>query len=162
MVAFVDDLHSAMDEVTTSGFDPAEEVVIEPSMDVFACVGECPPTAPAVTTALSASELVIRVPESEGGILTTRNAYEAGWRAVVDGRDATTIPVDGFLQGVVLPPGAREVVLTYHDDAVMLGLALGAGIWLVLLSAPIVTLAWERRRREGDGARPTRPPPPDA
>jgi hypothetical protein len=80
----------------------------------------------------------------------------------VDGRDATTIPVDGFLQGVVLPPGAREVVLTYHDDAVMLGLALGAGIWLVLLSAPIVTLAWERRRREGDGARPTRPPPPDA
>ncbi|HET6790004.1 MAG TPA: hypothetical protein VFI35_00275, partial [Actinomycetota bacterium] len=162
MVAFADDLPSAMDEVTTSGFDPAEEAVIESSTDVFTCVGGCPSPARAVTTAISASELVIRVRGSEGGILTVRNAYEAGWRAVVDGRAATTVPVDGFLQGIVLPPGAREVVLTYHDDAVMLGLALGAGIWLVLLSAPIVALARERRRREGDGARPTRPPPPDA
>jgi hypothetical protein len=160
MVEFVDGLPSAMDEVTTSGFDPAEHAVLEPSTDVFTCVGECLPWAPAVTTTISGSELVIRVPESGGGILTIRNAYEAGWRAVVDGRAATTLPVDGFLQGVVLPPGAREVVLTYHDDAVMLGLALGAGIWLVLLSAPIVALAFERRRRGGGGARPTRPPPP--
>ena len=80
MVEFVDDLASAMDEVTTSGFDPAEEAVIEPSTDVFTCVGDCPPTAPAVTTAISGSELVIQVPESEGGILTIRNAYEAGWQ----------------------------------------------------------------------------------
>ncbi|HEX4942596.1 MAG TPA: hypothetical protein VFW51_08675, partial [Actinomycetota bacterium] len=134
----------------------------ESSTDVFTCVGGCPSPARAVTTAISGSELVIRVPESEGGILTIRNAYEAGWRAAVDGRAATTIPVDGFLQGVVLPPGAREVILTYHDDAVTLGLALGAGGWLVLLSAPIVALAFERRRREGDEARPTRSPPPDA
>ena len=75
-----------------------------------------------------------------------RNAYDAGWRAEIDGSPAPTLPVDGFLQGVVLRAGAREVVLTYHDDAVMLGLALGAGIWLVLLSAPFVALAIERRR----------------
>ena len=161
MVAFVHDLPSAMDEVTTSGFDPSEQAVLETTADVFTCVG-CTPTVPAVTTAISGSELTIQIPESGGGILTIRNAYEAGWRAVVDGRAATTIPVDGFLQGVILPQGAREVVLTYHDDAVMLGLAVGAGIWLVLLSAPLVALAFERRRREGDGARPTRPPPPDA
>jgi hypothetical protein len=161
MVEFVDDPPSAMDEVTTAGFDPSEQVVLERWMELFTCVG-CPPTVPAVTTMVSGSELVIRFPESGGGVLTIRNPYEAGWRAVVDGRAATTLPVDGFLQGVVLPPGAREVVLTYHDDAVMLGLALGTGIWLVLLSAPIVALALERRRREGDEARPTRPPPPDA
>ena len=160
MVEFVDDLSSAMDEVTTSGFDPAEEAVIEPSTDVFTCVGDCPHGTGGHDDDLR-SELVIRVPESEGGILTIRNAYEAGWRATVDGRAATTIPVDGFLQGVV-SPGAREVILTYHDDAVTLGLALGAGGWLVLLSAPIVALAFERRRREGDEARPTRSPPPDA
>ncbi len=161
VVDFVDDLPSAMDAITTSGFDPSEEAVIELPSDVFSCLGDCPPTAPATTTAISGSELVIQVP-SDGGVLTIRNAYEAGWRATVDGRAATTIPVDGFLQGVVLPPGAREVVLTYHDDAVMLGLALGAGIWLVLLSAPFVALAIERRRREGGAARPTRPPPPGA
>ena len=57
------------------------------------------------------------------------------------------MPVDGFLQGVILPSGTRDVVLTYHDDAVMLGLALGAGIWSVLLAAPLLALAFERRRR---------------
>jgi hypothetical protein len=161
VVDFVDDLPSAMDAITTSGFDPSEASVIELPSDVSTCVGDCPPTAPATTTAISGSELVIRVP-SGGGVLTIRNAYEAGWRATVDGRAATTLPVDGFLQGVVLPSGAREVVLTYHDDAVMLGLALGGGIWLMLLSAPLVALAIERRRREGGAAKPTRPPPPDA
>jgi hypothetical protein len=162
VVEFVDDLPSAMDKVTSSGFDPSEQAVLELSTEVSTCVGECPPSVPAVTTPISGSELVIQIPESGGGILTIRNAYEAGWRAAADGRAATTIPVDGFLQGVVLPPGAREVVLTYHDDAVVLGLALGAGLWLVLLSAPIVALAFERRRHEGDAARPTRQPPPDA
>jgi hypothetical protein len=135
-----------MDEITTSGFDPSEVAVITPSSDVFTCVGECSPPAPATTTVVSASELVIQVPESAGGILTIRNAYEAGWRATVNGRAASTIPVDGFLQGVVLPFGG-EVVLTYHDDAVMFGLTLGAGIWLALLSAPFLALAVERRTR---------------
>ena len=160
VVEFVDDLPSAMDAITASGFDPSQKAVIEPS-DVFTCVGDCPPAAPGITTAISGSEFVIQVPESAGGILTIRNAYDAGWRATVEGRSATTIPVDGFLQGVVLPSGG-EVVLTYHDDAVMLGLGLGAGIWLVLLAAPFVALAIERRRRAGGAATPTRPPPPDA
>jgi len=53
----------------------------------------------------------------------------------------------------VLHAGAREVVLTYHDDAVMAGLALGSGIWLVLLSAPFVAFAIERRRASRDRGR---------
>jgi hypothetical protein len=146
VVEFVDDARSAMDAITTADFDPSEETVIELPSDVFACVGDCAPPAVASTRAISGSELVIRLPASDGGILTVRNAYDAGWRAEVDGSPAPTLPVDGFLQGVVLHAGAREVVLTYHDDAVMLGLALGAGIWLVLLSAPFVALAIERRR----------------
>jgi hypothetical protein len=58
-----------------------------------------------------------------------------------------TLAVDGFLLGVVLDRlGAEEVVLTYHDDAVRLGLWLGAAAWAVLLGAPIVALGLERRR----------------
>ncbi len=90
-------------------------------------------------------------------MLTIRNAYEAGWRAVADGRVADTLPVDGFLQGVVLPSSTREVLLTYHDDAVMLGMALGAAIWSILLAAPFIALLLERRsvsRRAPLGARP--------
>ena len=96
----------------------------------------------------SPTELVIRLSEEARGVLTVRNAFHPGWRATADGRPARTLPVDGFLQGVVLPPGgAREVVLTFGDDAVTTGLALGAGVWTLLLVAPLLALVVERRSR---------------
>jgi hypothetical protein len=157
-VEFVDGLRSAMGAVTAGGFDPSEQAVIELPTDVFACVGDCSPPADASTRTISGSELVIQVPATDGGILTIRNAYDAGWRAEIDGRPARTLPVDGFLQGVVLGPNAREVVLTYHDDAVMVGLALGAAVWGGLLAAPFMALVLERRSapRRVAPRRPTR------
>jgi hypothetical protein len=159
IVEFVDGVRSAMGTITADGFDPSEETVAElpsdVSADVFACIGDCPLPAVASTETISGSELVIRPPASDGGILTVRNAYDAGWRAEIDGLPARTLPVDGFLQGVVLRPGTREVILTYHDDAVMLGLALGAVIWSILLAAPFIALLLERRsvsRRPAMGA----------
>jgi hypothetical protein len=158
-VVHVDGVGEAMELVTTPGFDPSEVVVAEHSVRV---------TSPGDVRAIDGSivqvsptELRVRLDPPTAGVLTIRNAYEAGWHATADRRPATTIPVDGFLEGVVLPSGTREVVLTYHDDAVMLGLAVGAGIWLMLLSAPFVALAIERRRREG-AARRSRPRPPAA
>lgn len=166
VVEFVDDQRSAMGAITLGGFDPSEQAVIELPSDVFACVGDCSPPADASTRMISGSELVIRFPATDGGILTVRNAYDAGWRAEIDGRPAHTLPVDGFLQGVVLGPSARQVVLTYHDDAVMLGLSIGAAIWVTLLAAPFLALMLERRTAPGPiaprGPTPSRPRPPVA
>jgi hypothetical protein len=112
--------------------------------------------------AASLTELRLRLSPPAEGVLTIRDAYDAGWRATVDGRPVRTLPVDGFLQGVLLGdrPG-EEVVLTYHDDAVVLGLALGAAVWAGLLAAPLFALAVEGR---SSGRRATRPPrvPPAA
>jgi hypothetical protein len=164
-VAVVDGPRAAMDAVTADGFDPSTQVVIEHRPDLSTCIGDCALPAAASTTTLSGSELSIRLPPSSEGILTVRNAYDPGWRAEVDGRPVTVMPVDGFLQGVVVRGDhGREVVLTYHDDAVMLGLVLGAGVWAILLGAPFLALVRERRATRGrsSGARPatpTRPPP---
>ena len=150
---FVDGIPAAMDAITEPGFDPSERVVMNLPTDVFTCVGRCvSPDAPTTTRTTSASELTIQLPPQSAGVLTVRNAYDTGWRATADGLPAETLPVDGFLQGVILPPGTRDVVLTYHDDAVLLGLALGVGIWLVLLGAPLFALAVERlsRRRAAE------------
>ena len=81
VVEFVDDQRSAMSAITTGGFDPSEQAVIELPSDVFACVGDCSPPADASTRTISGSELVIQIPATDGGILTIRNAYDAGWRA---------------------------------------------------------------------------------
>lgn len=159
-----DNIQQALDLVTAPGFDPTTVTIAERS------IGATPPVdlRPVATTveAISPTELRIRMDPPGGGVLTLRNAYEAGWRATADGRVADTLPVDGFLQGVVLPSSTREVLLTYHDDAVMLGLTLGAAIWSILLAAPLIALLLERRsasERLAPG-RPTRslPRPPGA
>jgi hypothetical protein len=154
-----------LEAATAPGFDPAETAVVEDPDLVAASGGSSSFDAEVVED--SATELRLRLGPSDGGVLTIRRAFDPGWRAEVDGRSARTVPVDGFLQGVVLGgTGDREVVLTYHDDAVTLGLGLGAGIWAVLLAAPLAAVVVERGAARGRSPRRratrTRPPPPVA
>jgi hypothetical protein len=154
---YADDIEQAMELITAPGFDPSTVTIVERSIGVLPPT-DLRPTAHTVGSR-SPTELRIRLDPSVGGVLTIRNAYEAGWRATADGRRADTLPVDGFLQGVLLPPSTREVVLIYHDDSIMLGLALGAGFWVALLAAPFLALALERREAPGrtTPSRPRRP-----
>ena len=152
-VEHADGIRRALELATAPGFDPSAVTIVERS------IGVAPPIDRPVSATVqdrSPTEIRIRLDPPGSGVLTIRNAYEAGWRATADGRAADTLPVDGFLQGVLLPTGTREVVLTYHDDSVLLGLALGAVLWSALLAAPLVALALERRSRPED---PTRPLP---
>jgi hypothetical protein len=146
-------IDDAMDAVTTAGFDPLEETVIE-RPNVFTCVGECQMPTAASARWLSDTELRIDLPTWDGGILTIRVAFDPGWQAHIDGRLVETLPVDGFLEGVLVGPGDRRtVMLTYHDDAVTRGLLIGAVVWPSLLAAPLLALAIERRRVPRHAAR---------
>jgi hypothetical protein len=149
-------VQEALEMVITPGFDPAQITVVE-DPNVFGAVSEAQGWD-ATIVGRSPTQLRIQLEPANGGVLTIRRAYDTGWRAEIDGRDARTIPIDGFLQGVIVPnEGSHEVILTYHDDAVMLGLALGAAIWSILLAAPFIALLLERRsvsRRAPLGARP--------
>ena len=137
-------VQEALEMVTTPGFDPARITVVEDSGD-FGAVSETQ-AWDARIVGRSPTELRILLEPANGGVLTIRSAFDPGWRAEIDGRDARTLPVDGFLQGVIVDEErSREVVLTYHDDPVMIGLALGAAVWGALLAAPFLALASQRR-----------------
>jgi hypothetical protein len=152
------DVRDALAMSTTPRFDPAETAIVE-DLDAFGAVGEGERWDARLVES-SPAELRFEMEPSDGGILTIRNAFDPGWRAEVDGRPARTIPVDGFLQGVVVRgTRPREVVLTYHDEAVMRGLALGAAVWISLIAAPFVALALERRARRVVASRPPPEPP---
>ena len=145
--------------VTAAGFDPARTTVVE-DPDVFGAV-RAARGWDARIVGRSPTELRIRLEPANGGVLTVRSAFDPGWRAEVDGHDARMLPVDGFLQGVITREGSREVVLTYHDDPVMIGLALGAAAWGALLAAPFLALASQRRaaRSRSASRHPRRTPP---
>jgi hypothetical protein len=143
-VIAVSDVSDALEAVTAPGFDPSRQVVVED--ETLQGIGGT--SAIGVVDERSPTEIAVRLPVGTRGILTLRNAYDPGWEARADGRPVRTLPVDGFLQGVVLPTGgAQEIVLTYRDGAVTTGLAVGGAVWLVLLGAPLAALGVERRRR---------------
>jgi hypothetical protein len=154
-VEVVRTVREAMETVTSPGFDPARTVIVE-GPGVLGSVGDAG-VWNARIVGRSPTEIRIQLEPANGGVLTIRSAFDAGWRAQVDGDEARTLPVDGFLQGVIVGEASpREVVLTYHDDAVMLGLALGATVWAALLAAPFMALVLERRSTPGRAA-PRRP-----
>jgi hypothetical protein len=136
-------VQQALEIVTSPGFDPVDTAVVE-DPDVFGA-GDEGMVWDARIVQRTHTMIRLSLEPSNAGVLTLRNAFDPGWHAEVDGHDARTVPVDGFLQGVLLPSSSSEVVLTYHDDAVMLGLALGALVWACLLAAPLLALARERR-----------------
>jgi hypothetical protein len=156
-VRYADDVQQALELVTAPGFDPSRVTIAERSVSVTPPIDLRPVAA--TVDARSPTEIRIRLDPSTAGLLTVRNAYEAGWSATADGRPADTVPVDGFLQGVLLPSSTSEVVLTYHDESVMLGLALGAAIWSVLLAAPFIALVLERRSADSVAPPATRSRP---
>ncbi len=66
--------------------------------------------------------------------LLVSETWYPDWRATVDGRPAQVVRADHALLSVMLPPGAKEVLLTFHSDAYARGK-------LVTLLAGLSTLA---------------------
>jgi hypothetical protein len=52
--------------------------------------------------------------EPEPGLVWLSQQYHPRWRATSRGRPLTTLPVDGFWQGVLVPPGTSELTLEFR------------------------------------------------
>ncbi len=66
------------------------------------------------------ARIVLEVDARADSILVATNNYSPFWKAAVDGRDSRIFPVDHTFQGVTVPQGRHEVVLTYEPPYAML------------------------------------------
>jgi hypothetical protein len=91
-------------------------------------------------------ELVVSA--EDGGVLILKDSYFPGWTATVDGQPATVYRANINQRGVVLPPGAQQVVFSYDPPWLRPLIALGAAAWvvLVLAAAAVWSLAGRSRR----------------
>lgn len=87
------------------------------------------------------SELVLDVDLADDGLLVVNDTFLGGWRASVDGVEASIVEVNGLVRGVWLRAGAHRVVLRYLPP----GLLAGAAVTLLALAA-LGALAWHGRR----------------
>jgi hypothetical protein len=72
-----------------------------------------------------------------------------GWQAEVDGHQEKLVPVDLALMGVVVPAGSHELVVRYHANRFVQGLAISLAAWLVAIGAAVWGVASFRRHSAG-------------
>lgn len=87
------------------------------------------------------SRVRIEVEAPQGGFLVVSQCYFPQWHAYVDGEEKKVWRVNGTLQGVEVPAGAKDVVLEYRSFGLRAGL-WGAFAGLVLLAGRITLRRW--------------------
>jgi hypothetical protein len=144
----VDDAAHAFLAIGFPGFDPSRLVTVEGRPGLQREQAAAAGTAAYDET--SATDVRITVEAKAPSIVLIRNSYDDGWSATVDGQTAPLLPADGFLQGVPVSKGDHEVLVTYRDGAVTLGLRLSALVWLMLAALIGVSAVVDRRRSGRD------------
>jgi uncharacterized membrane protein YfhO len=73
--------------------------------------------------------------------LVVVEAWEPGWRALLDGREADVLRANGLFRAVAIPAAGRHrVELTYVPP----GLRTGVALTTVAAAAGLVAAAWPR------------------
>jgi arabinofuranan 3-O-arabinosyltransferase len=135
--------------------------VTEPESDAFsvqdavlsgpAMASPSQPATPAVIKSWTPSARTVAVDAAVPSYLVVSESFNAGWRAVIDGRQLRAVQLDGWKQAWLLPAGTRGVVtLTYEPDRIYLA-AVGGGLAFLMLV--MLAAVWPARRRRPGLAR---------
>ena len=133
--------------------DPRQLAVVESDTPVKSGATFCTePPESAKVVEMSSDRVEIDVDSKCGGLLVLTDSYYPGWKATVNGKDATVHPADVAFRGVSVPTGSRAScsATSRAPSASACCCSRRASIALLVLLVTGV-LAWRRKR---DGARP--------
>ncbi len=130
---------------TGERFDAMTEVLIESVVPLPALSCTRAPTIDLLDR--SPARWRLRSASTGAGMLVVSESYDPGWRARIDGVDATVIPADGLVLGVHVPDGDHVVELVWRPVHFRLTLLLCGAALLVCALIAAVTL---RRSAQAD------------
>ncbi|MFO0981656.1 MAG: YfhO family protein [Planctomycetota bacterium] len=117
----------------SAGFDPHAELVLEGAPELAPQDGALPR---ATITRYAPEQVEIALAPGRAAYLYLADAYCPGWEALVDGVPSEVYPANVAFRGVLLPAGAKRVVLRYRplDFSVGSGLSIaGVLAWALAL-----------------------------
>ncbi|HEX5557129.1 MAG TPA: alpha/beta fold hydrolase [Gaiellales bacterium] len=131
------DSWTALQQVTSHGFDPRKTAVIEHEP------GSSTPRHTSVGTAsyraTGVDSAVITVNARRMAVVLLRIPYASGWHATLDRAPVAGFPVDYVDQGVLVPPGKHVVRMSFRDSTVTAALLVSV-LWIGALIAAAVVL----------------------
>jgi membrane protein YfhO len=96
--------------------------------------------------AAGADRVTLEADLSAPGYVVLVDAYDAGWRATVDGVGAPVLRANGAFRALHLPPGRHRVLLRYRPREVALGAAVSLGALLLGVAATVAGRLYSDRR----------------
>ena len=130
-----------------AGYPLLERAIVERPVE-----GLARPSAPPQVQVQEREQTRVRVSVrgDADGLLVLADPWYPQWRVRVDGRPAELLRVDHAFRGVRVPAGSHEVVFTYEDRAMRLGVGLAVATALALAGA----WAWRRWALRGGAPAP--------
>jgi hypothetical protein len=133
---------AALHAIAAPGFDLRRTVVTEKPVSGFP-LGKAPAAGSArIVPGDDPDKLVVDVAVQREGMLVVSDAWDPGWKATVDGKDAKVERVNYVMRGVRVGPGAHRVEFRYEPWSFTAGWIVSLAALLVLVGA----LVWWRRR----------------
>ena len=86
----------------------------------------------------------VNVNAPEGGFLVLAYTWYPTWRAFVDGMETKIYRVNGLIQGIMIPKGAKHIELRWSPRNLMIGL----GLMMVGIFVLTLTILYMRRLRK--------------
>jgi hypothetical protein len=131
----------ALDAIAAPGFNLEREVVTEKRIGGLGDGTADPAGSARIVAGDDPDRLRVDVSASRAGLLVVSDAWDPGWKAKVDGRDAEVERVNYVMRGVRVGPGEHRVEFSYRPWSFTVG-------WIVSLTALLTLLgwlAWQRR-----------------
>ena len=88
----------------------------------------------------------VTVETTENVILVLGDAIYPGWKARIDGEEASLMRANMLFKAVLVPAGSHEVVFSYESNAFLLGTRISIASLVALLAAAVALSLWDRRK----------------
>ncbi len=126
-------------------FAPDANVNAQPADQISALPEPVAVTAQVTSYEPGAIDITLTGAVPEGAALVVSENYYPGWKATVDGSDATIARADYVLSGVALPAGAQRVELRFDNAKNATGRLITLIALLIAAGLTVVGIVSERR-----------------
>jgi hypothetical protein len=131
-------------------FDPQKTVLVASSIPAPANPGPGAAANPGSVqiTSYQPKHVILHSDAPAATVMLLNDKYDAGWKAEIDGKPAEMIKCNFFMQGLQLPPGAHNIVLTFKPPQKGLYISLVALLIGFGLSGILVAVRRSNSRPE--------------
>src|SRR4029078_5463433 len=125
----IDSDKGQLERLKESSFDPAERVILSPSVhisDVVEIGGSASGSRDALQYSEDLNSVRVRVTAVTPSILVLSQAYYPGWKVYVDGKRAETLRADFAFTGVSVDSGTHDVEFKFLPTSFVVGVVISA------------------------------------